>query len=64
VDCLLLSLYRNEKRRLINTVYSPSIGGASWSFSSCRLQKFALRNGEPNSLYHRLVVDFEDFVVV
>ncbi len=64
VDCLLLSLYRNEKRRLINTVYSPSIGGASWSFGSGRVQKFALRNGEPNSLYHRLVVDFEDFVVV
>lgn len=64
VDCLLLTLYRNEKKRLTHTTYNATApGGVSWSFGCGGVSKFTLRNGEANSLFHRLVVDFEDYVV-
>lgn len=64
VDCLLLNLYRNEKKRLTHIIcnFSP-LGGIYWSFLTRGVSKFTLRSGESNSLFNRLVVDFEDSVI-
>jgi hypothetical protein len=66
VDCLLLVLYRNEKKRVTNP-YSNSVGlgGPSWSFSdnTAKKSKFAVRNGQSNAHFHRLLADYEDSVV-
>ena len=66
VDCLLLALYRNEKKRIahpISTTTSP--GGPSWAFSGSFMgvSKISSRNGEATSHFHRLIVDYEDWVV-
>jgi hypothetical protein len=68
VDCLLLALYRNEKKRLVHPVSAvtlTSAGGARWAFPEyyMRASKISSRNGEATSHFHRLIVDYEDWVV-
>ena len=64
VDCLLLTMYRNEKKRVANTICTfAQSGGVYWSFGSGKMPKFTSRNGDSTTLFHRLIVDFEDHVV-
>jgi hypothetical protein len=65
VDCLLLTLYRNEKKRVTNTICNSALpGGPNWSFYLARgAPKFQARNHASISYFHRLIVDYEDFVV-
>lgn len=66
IDCLLHSLYRNEKKRLTSpfgVVVSP--GGPNWAFNAIkeRSSKFTLRNKESVARLNRLMLDYEDCVV-
>ena len=68
VDCLLLVLYRNEKKRLMNPEHLDGpAGGSAWAFTEFSSRKgtskFTARNGEPTCLFRRLIVDYEDWVV-
>jgi hypothetical protein len=69
VDCLVIALYRNEKKRFTHPYgVTVPVGGPSWSFPDCttkygRPNKFIARNGENLSFFYRLLGDFEDCVV-
>jgi hypothetical protein len=67
IDCLVLSLLRNEKKRVLspNGVVVPR-GGPAWAFhemSKGGMSKFSSRNQTALAQYHRLLVDYEDWVV-
>ena len=66
IDCLLLTLYRNEKKRVTHP-YGAAVspGGPNWAFSDnhAKYLKFTSRNQLPVTRFHRLMVDYEDWVV-
>lgn len=67
IDCLLLVLYRNEKKRFTHPYGVASItGGPAWAFSECPRSghsKITLRNGFNIAQFYRLLVDYEDCIV-
>lgn len=67
IDCLVLALLRNEKKRALNS-YCTNIqpGGPAWAFpgpSKCGTSKFPARTGMSMALYYRMLSDYEDWVV-
>ncbi len=67
IDCLLLAIYRNEKKRFTNPYGSASApGGPAWAFSDyprSGLSKVAARNEENLTVFYRLLWEYEDCVV-
>lgn len=67
VDCVLLSVYRNEKRRMAYP-YKRFVanGGTEWAFPDSPISKkckYTTRNGEGTDRLYRRLSDWEDFVV-
>jgi hypothetical protein len=67
IDCLLLELYRNEKKRVFTPygLRNPP-GGHYWAFPACHSRtgsKFGTRNNEPLARVHSLMGEYEDCVV-
>jgi hypothetical protein len=68
IDCLVLAMRRNEKKRLVSP-YSVSAfvpGGPSWSFPErphCGHSKFTARNEKPIPLFYRVIEYDSDLVV-
>ena len=67
IDCLVVLLHRNEKKRLINPYGIPGCpGGPSWCFQehpSSGKSKLALRTGVEPTQYYRMLAEFEDCIV-
>lgn len=67
IDCLLVSLYRNEKKRFEKPygVYVTA-GGPTWAFPEHPrggLHKVTVKSGMRITLYFGMIAEFEDFVV-
>ena len=67
VDCVMLSLYRNEKRRLTNPYRRFFVnGGVEWGFPEpphSKKCKYTFRNQEGTDRLFKRLSDWEDFVV-
>ena len=67
IDCLLLVLRRNERKRVTHRYGVRNIdGGPSWSFPDrprCGKCKFVARNERPLPFYYRLIESSTDYVV-
>lgn len=67
IDCLVLIIRRNERKRLTNPYGLAVIpGGPSWSFPErprCGHTKFTARNGKPLPVFYRLIESCSDCVV-
>lgn len=66
IDCLLVTLYRNEKKRFEKPygVYVTE-GGPTWAFPEHPRKNFKItsRTGKGLQSYFRMLAEFEDFVV-
>lgn len=67
IDCLMVVLYRNDKKRITHPYGSGTFGGGpAWLFPEHprgSSSKVLLRNKINISLYYRLAAEFEDCVV-
>ena len=67
IDCLMVMLYRNDKKRVAQRYGSRIFcGGIEWKFPEYPrngVSKVMMRNGMCNTRYYHVLVEFEDWVV-
>jgi hypothetical protein len=67
IDCLVLSIRRNERSRVVNRYGMQVVkGGPSWAFSDrtqCGFSKFTARNNKPIAAFCQTINDGVDSVV-
>lgn len=68
IDCVVLSLYKNEKRRVTSPYWRYHANdSAEWAFPAvpfCKMTKHFFRNKESNGSLHKRLADWEDFPVI